>query len=92
MWILNSNSQILIQKRSKSKRHCQICGNDNWMYCFWEESLEGAIHEAKEEIGIDITKDEMKVFRSMIHEDTLWDVYLVKKNMIYPKLFYRRKK
>ncbi len=67
-------------------------GNDNWMYCFWEDSLEGAIHEAKEEIGIDITKDEMKVFRSMIHEDTLWDVYLVKKNMIYPKLFYRRKK
>lgn len=44
-----------------------------------EDSLEGAIREAKEEIGIDISKDEMKVFRSMIHGDTLWDVYFVKK-------------
>lgn len=46
---------------------------------FGEDSLEGVICEVKEEIGIDIIKDEMKVFRSMIYEDIFWDVYLVKK-------------
>lgn len=80
VWILNSNSQILIQKRSKSKKTLpNMWGMTTGCIVSGEDSLEGAIREAKEEIGIDITKDEMKVFRSMIHEDTLWDVYLVKK-------------
>ncbi|NMS89779.1 NUDIX domain-containing protein [Clostridioides difficile] len=80
VWILNRDSQILIQKRSKSKKTLpNMWGMTTGCIISGEESLEGAIREAKEEIGIDISKDEMKVFRSMIHGDTLWDVYFVKK-------------
>ncbi|MCC0642811.1 MULTISPECIES: NUDIX hydrolase [unclassified Clostridioides] len=80
VWIVNSNSQILIQKRSKNKKTLpNIWGMTTGCIVSGEESLDGAIREAKEEIGIDISKDEIKIFRSMIHGDTLWDVYLVKK-------------
>lgn len=80
VWIVNSNSQILIQKRSKNKKTLpNIWGMTTGCIVSGEESLDGTIREAKEEIGIDISKDEIKIFRSMIHGDTLWDVYLVKK-------------
>nr|UWI48975.1 NUDIX domain-containing protein [Clostridioides difficile] len=80
VWIVNSNSKILIQKRSENKKTLpNIWGMTTGCIVSGEESLEGAIRESKEEIGIDISKDEIKIFRSMIHGDTLWDVYLVKK-------------
>ncbi|MCC0650196.1 NUDIX domain-containing protein, partial [Clostridioides sp. ZZV15-6598] len=80
VWIVDSNSQILIQKRSENKKTLpNIWGMTTGCIVSGEESLDGAIREAKEEIGIDISKDEIKIFRSMIHGDTLWDVYLVKK-------------
>ncbi|MCC0635366.1 MULTISPECIES: NUDIX hydrolase [unclassified Clostridioides] len=80
VWIVNSNFQVLIQKRSENKKTLpNIWGMTTGCIVSGEESLDGAIREAKEEIGIDISKDEIKIFRSMIHGDTLWDVYLVKK-------------
>lgn len=80
VWIVNSNSQVLIQKRSANKKTLpNIWGMTTGCIVSGEESLDGAIREAKEEIGIDIFKGEINIFRSMIHGDTLWDVYLVKK-------------
>ncbi|MGO1044131.1 NUDIX domain-containing protein [Clostridioides difficile] len=73
VWIVDSNSQILIQKRSENKKTLpNIWGMTTGCIVSGEESLDGAIREAKEEIGIDISKDEIKIFRSMIHGDTLW--------------------
>lgn len=61
-WVYNSKGEILIQKRASSKKMYP----NRWdMSCAGhvdagETPVQGAIREAKEEIGIDVTEDECK--------------------------------
>lgn len=63
VFIINDKKQVLLQKRSANKRF----NPDKWALCAGhvdaEESLEtAALRELKEEIGIDITINDLKPF------------------------------
>ena len=45
-----------------------------------EDSLTGSIREAKEEIGINLIRDNMIKINRLIHDDTIWDVYAIKQD------------
>ncbi len=81
VWIINSNSQILIQKRSKNRKILPgIWGMTTGCMVTGEDSLNGCIREAKEEIGIVLLKDNMKLIRRIFRKDTIWDVYAIKQD------------
>ncbi len=46
-----------------------------------ETSLEGIITEIKEELGIDVSKDELKLFKTIKTEDDFVDLYYLKKDI-----------
>ena len=62
-FIINDKKQVLLQKRSANKRF----NPNKWALCAWHvdayESLEDAIlREIKEEVGLDISKDDLHQF------------------------------
>ena len=58
VWILNSRGEILIQKRNENlKRNPGKWAFTGGVVDSGETSVEGAIRESKEELGIDIAKD-----------------------------------
>lgn len=74
-WIYNSNGEILVQKRASSKKTLP----NYWdMPCAGhvvagETSIQGAIREAKEEIGLDIKEEECKFMFEYIQENC-WEI------------------
>lgn len=87
VWIINDKSEILIQKRSSNREvlpniwalttGCMISG---------EDTLNGAIREVKEEIGMSIKRDDLKFVRRIFRTDTIWDIYFVYRNVDLSKL------
>ena len=85
IWIVNDNRQFLVQKRAASK---------SWFPGYWdlpsaghvnagESSIEGAIRETKEELGIDTKVDDYQFLGEYVSETT-WEigqVYLLKTNL-----------
>ena len=74
-WIYNSKDEILVQKRSMNKKRFP----GYWdMPCAGhvdagESSIVGAIREAKEEIGLDINKEDLQFVFEYI-EDDAWEI------------------
>src|SRR3989344_8294482 len=62
VWLLDSNNQLLIQKREKNQRaypgYWDISASGHVSTV--ETSLEAAIKETKEELGIDVKESEIK--------------------------------
>ena len=84
IWIVNDNGEFLVQKRANSKK---------WFPGYWdipsaghldagEKSIDGAIRETKEELGIETKPEDYKFIGEYI-SDTTWEigqVYLLKIN------------
>lgn len=75
----NSKGDFLIQKRSELK-------GGKWAFTgghpkAGESSLEGIISEVREELGIDISSQKIKLMKSNIFENVIGDIYYV--NMEY---------
>ena len=82
IWIMNKEGKFLVQKRSKNKKIFP----DMWSLTAGavdtgETSEEGAIREAKEEIGVDINKDDMELILSFKRTHNFLDVWLVRKDI-----------
>lgn len=80
--IINENDEILLQKRSKSKR----VNPGKWGICggkvdFLETPLEAGIRETSEEIGILLDKEELKFLSMDTNEKLHFTVYYVRKNV-----------
>lgn len=81
-WILNSNGQLLIQRRSD-----ELDKNPGkWAFTGGavdtnETSLEGAKREVREELGVEIENDEIEFLLSFKREKGFVDVWLVKKDI-----------
>lgn len=102
VWILNSKNQLLLQKRSANKdsypNHWDISSAGHIPAGL--DSLNSAIKEIKEELGIDIKKDELKYFFStkiqIILNDgnfinnSFFDTYLLKKDLEIKNLKLRK--
>ena len=81
-WIMNDKNEFLIQKRSANKKIYP----DKWSITggavdSGETSLQGAIREVKEEIGIDIDKEKMEFMLSFKRKYGFIEVWLVKQNV-----------
>lgn len=79
IFIENSNNEFLIQRRSKDKGFDY--GTTGGHPKHGESSIEGIISEVKEEIGIDISKEEIKLIKTIKTEDDFFDIYYVKKDI-----------
>lgn len=78
IFIQNNNKEFLIQKRSKEKngKYGITSGHveEN------EEMKQAAIREIKEELGLDIKENELKLFYSdKVNEDS-YNLYILKKD------------
>ena len=74
-WAYNSNGEILVQKRAMCKKRFPGLWD---MPCAGhvdagETSKQGAIREAKEEIGVDVKEEEIKFWFEYI-EDDCWEI------------------
>jgi len=78
VYIQNSEGKFLIQKRSKIKngKYATTGGHPK----SGEDSIQGIITEAKEEIGIDINKEDLKLYFQGRNdkEGVFWDDYYIK--------------
>lgn len=78
VWIINSNLEILIQKRSKLKRsYPDIWAVHGGCVSTGENSLDACIREAYEEIGIVIQPKDMKLLTRIVGEKVIMDNYIV---------------
>lgn len=79
VWFLNSKGELLIQKRNKNlKRNPNKWAFTGGIVDANETSIEGAIREAKEELGIDVDKNKIELLLSFKREHGFVDVWLIK--------------
>ena len=82
VWIINENKEFLIQKRASSKkRFSNMWSLTAGAVDSGESSLEGAIREAKEELGIDIDKENMEFMLCLKRSNSFLDIWLVRQNI-----------
>ena len=77
VWIVNSKGEFLISKRSKTRPTFPLyweCVGGSVLK--GENSLEGAIRETKEEIGIDLDKTKGKIIHTKIRKNDIMDAWL----------------
>ena len=82
IWIMNKEGKFLVQKRTKSrKRFPNMWSLTAGAVDTGETSVEGAIREAKEEIGINIEKEEFELILSIKRKHNFLDIWLVRKDI-----------
>ena len=93
VWILNSHNELLIQRRSPTKENY----SNLWDISFaghvsaGEDSINSALREAKEELGLELNKEDIQYLFSAIKQvvlnngtyidNEIHDVYLVRKDI-----------
>lgn len=82
IWVINDNDEILLQQRLKTtKKMPNMWGTTAGGAKKGESSLDGAIRELKEELGIDASKEEMEFIGSNKRINDFVEVWLCKKNI-----------
>ena len=84
VWIKNDKEQILLTQRHQAKKLYPLkweCTSGFIMT--GEDSVNGALRELKEEIGIIINEEELTKIHRIIHHDIniIFDIFLVIKNI-----------
>lgn len=74
VWIMNNKSEILLTKRHPNKSHPNLWECPGGSILAGETSLDGAVREVKEEIGIILSKSNGKLIKSE-RRDTYNDFY-----------------
>lgn len=80
--IINENDEILLQKRSRFKR----VNPSKWGICggkvnFNETTLDAGIRETREEIGIILNKNELRLLTMDTNQTEYFTTYYVRKNV-----------
>jgi len=82
VWIMNSKNELLIQRRNPNKRiHPNLWSTTGGGTDLGETTLETAIRECKEELGVDIKNDEIELLLSYRRSYDFIDIWLVKKDI-----------
>ena len=63
--IINSKNEILLSQRASFKKHPLLWECNGGSVLAGENTLEGAVRELKEELGIDVTKEEAIFFKEI---------------------------
>ena len=82
IWFLNSKGELLIQKRSESRSR----NPGKWAFTggavdAGETSLESAMREVREELGLTFAEDELDFLLSFKREYAFVDVWLIETNI-----------
>lgn len=80
--IVNKNNEVLLQKRSKSKKS----NPGKWGICggkinIEETQLDAIIRETLEEIGILLEKDKLEVIRKAVNYKCYFTIFYTKRNI-----------
>lgn len=90
-WIIDSNFQILIQKRADS---CKVLpsmwGLTTGKLISGETSIKGCIREVKEELGLKILEKDITFIKRIFRTDLIWDLYLIKKDLSLENLILQK--
>ena len=98
IWIVNDKNEVLLQKRAPNKDHCP----NMWDISVGghigagDESIASAIRETKEEIGVDITADQLQFLGTLrgtnsfgpVINNKFDDVYLMRLNIDIDKIVF----
>lgn len=74
VWIQNSSGYFLLQINKKYNRWTTTGGHP----ITGESSLDGIINEIKEELGIDVDKKKLELYKTIKTEDDFVDLYYLK--------------
>ena len=83
VWIMNSKDELLLAQRHYNKANygglweCAASG----MVLAGEDSLQGALRETKEEIGVDLLPSEGLFLETLFREDSIRDTFLFRKDI-----------
>lgn len=81
VWIINDEKKILIQKRAKNKKlEPNVWAMTGGSVILGENSLETIIREAREELGININPEELRIVTRFRTGNVWIDAYLIKNN------------
>lgn len=69
VWIKNSNNQFLVQQRSENVKNPLVWCTASGSAISGEDSYTAAIREVKEELGIDLKKEQGYLFNVDIYEE-----------------------
>ena len=87
-FIENSNGEFLFQMTSKRKKN--VWATTGGHVKSGQTSKEAIIEEIKEELGIDINEDEVKLFKTYKYDDAFKDVFYIKKDIDINSLTYEK--
>lgn len=77
VWIQNSKDEFLLQVNKKFNKWSTTGGHPKT----GESSLEGMVIEIKEELGVDVNKEDLVLFETIKTEDDFVDIYYLKKDI-----------
>lgn len=86
-FIKNSKGEFLFQMTSKRKKN--VWATTGGHVKSGQTSKEAIIEEIKEELGIDINEDEVKLFKTYKYDDAFKDVFYIKKDIDINSLTYQ---
>lgn len=90
IWIINSNDELLIQQRMADAKFLpNVWETASGGVKEGETSLEGIIRETKEEIGLEVSEDELSFIGSYARKRDFVEVYLLKKDVNIDELKYK---
>lgn len=88
VFIENSKGEFLFQMASKRKKN--VWATTGGHVKSGQTSKEAIIEEIKEELGIDINEDEVKLFKTYKYDDAFKDVFYIKKDIDINSLTYEK--
>ena len=87
IWVINDNDEILLQQRlANAKKMPNMWGTTAGGAKSGESSLDGAIRELSEELGINVSKEELEFIGSYKRINDFVEVWLCKKNVDFNNL------
>ena len=82
IWIINDKGELLLQQRlSTAHKFPNAWSNTGGAVKTGESSIDGAIRELKEELGISVAKEELEFIASYKRPRDYADVWLLNKNI-----------
>jgi len=82
VWIINDNNEILIQQRLSTAKNCpNMWETASGGASAGDSSLEGAIRELSEELGLEVDEKDMRFIGSYARINDFVEVYLLKSNV-----------
>ena len=80
VWLQSSKGEYLISKRAPNKGYPNMWENTGGSAVAGDDSLNAAVREIKEELGLDANPKNATLLKSSIREDSFFDVWLFKQD------------